>query len=189
LRLPHFKLSILSCMNGNSVLWTAIEASKEKVKSMLGQGHSVSTILSELVGLAESLHGPGSVASVLLLDNEGTLRNASSPNLPIDYLQAIDRIKPDPKVGTCAAAAATGEAVFTPDFFADEKWAELRQLPLGIGFNAAWSVPIKSVSGKVIGTFGAYFKNKRLPSLEEQRGLKILVQAAAVALEAQAFKN
>jgi hypothetical protein len=53
---------------------------------------------------------PGGVAvcSILVLDKEGLLRNAASPNLPADYLAAIDRLKPNADVGTCSAAAATG---------------------------------------------------------------------------------
>jgi hypothetical protein len=39
-------------------------------------------------------HG-SAVCSVLLLDDEGLLRNGASPGLPADYLAAIDRLKPD----------------------------------------------------------------------------------------------
>lgn len=80
---------------------------------------------------------PWSDGLYLVLDEEGLLRNAASPDLPLDYLNAIDRLKPDAKVGTCAAAAATGCVVITPDFRADDKWAELRHLPLSLGFVGA----------------------------------------------------
>jgi hypothetical protein len=99
-----------------------------------------------------------------VLDADGLLRNGASPNLPRDYLDAIDRLKPDPMVGTCAAAAATGAVVVTPDFLADGKWAELRHLPLALGFVGAWSMPIKSPrDGRVIGTFGTYYRDVRQP--------------------------
>ena len=61
------------------------------------------------------------------MDQDGLLRNGASPNLPSDYLQAIDGLKPNPMEGTCAAAAATGCVVITQDFCDDDKWAELRQ--------------------------------------------------------------
>jgi hypothetical protein len=63
---------------------------------------------------------------VLLLDSEGLLRNCASPGLPPDYLAAIDRLKPDPAVGTCAAAAATGKVVITPSLLSDAGWPEER---------------------------------------------------------------
>src|SRR6185436_19171548 len=98
-------------------------------------------ILGCLVAAAERVSGPDTAVSVLVLDQHGLLRNGASPNLPDDYLQAIDGLKPHPGVGTCAAAAATGAVVITPSFLADGKWAELRHLPLAIGFVGAWSMP------------------------------------------------
>src|SRR6478672_1326187 len=120
-------------------------------------------ILTYLASAAEAAAGNGTAASILLLDENGLLRNAASPKLPEDYLKAIDGLKPDPNVGTCAAAAATGNIVFTPSFYADNKWAELRHLPTSLGFVGAWSYPIKS-NDKVLGTFGTYFNKQRKPS-------------------------
>jgi GAF domain-containing protein len=97
-------------------------------------------------------------------------------------LDAIDRLKPDARVGTCAAAAATGTAVFTPSFSADDKWAELRHLPNSLGFIGAWSMPIKSSEGKVLGTFGTYYRECRTPTADERQGVELLATAAALAL-------
>jgi GAF domain-containing protein len=121
------------------------------------------------------------VASILVLDREGLLRNGASPNLPADYLDVIDRLQPNADLGTCAAAAATGELVFTPDFQEDGKWAELRHLPLAIGFRGAWSMPVKAQEGRVVGTFGTHFRDKRLPSAEE---IAIVTRLAPVAAQA-----
>jgi GAF domain-containing protein len=72
--------------------------------------------------------------------------------------------------------------VVTPDFRADDKWAELRHLPLSLGFAGAWSLPIKSADGTVLGTFGTYYRERRPPTPEEVRGVEQLAAAAAVAL-------
>lgn len=149
---------------------------------MLNTNASQSEILTRLVAEAESLAGTGSVASILVLDRSGLLRNGASPNLPADYLGAIDRLKPNAGVGTCAAAAATGIMVITPDFCADDKWAELRHLPLALGFVGAWSMPIKNPKGAVLGTFGTYFRKKRTPSPYEIRSVELLAAAAALAI-------
>lgn len=137
-------------------------------------------ILGFLVSAAEKASGPDSVVSILLLDDNGLLRNGSSPKLPVDYLKAIDGIKPHPNVGTCAAAAATGQPVITTSFYADNKWAELRHLPTAIGFVGAWSMPIKTEEDKVVGTFGTYFRRQREPSAEEMKGVALLASAAAM---------
>jgi GAF domain-containing protein len=159
-----------------------IEQATEYVRHMLGTGTPRREILNRLVTAAEVLAGNGAVVSILVVDEEGLLRNGASPNLPADYLDAIDRLKPDPLLGTCAVAAATGTVVITPDFRADEKWGELRHLPLALGFVGAWSMPIKSAAGLVLGTFGTYFREHRSPRPDEQQGVALLSAAAALAL-------
>jgi hypothetical protein len=155
----------------------------EKVKHLLESGTSRHEILTYLATAGEVLAGPGTAVSILVIDQDGLLRNGASPNLPADYLMAIDRLKPNPDLGTCASAAATGSVVLTPDFRADDKWAELRHLPLALGFIGAWSMPIKSTEGEVLGTFGTYFREARLPSAQERSGVEALANAAAWVLE------
>ena len=153
---------------------------------MIADGTPLRAILSHLATTAEALSGSTTVASILLLDGEGLLRNGASPNLPADYLDKIDRLKPDPGVGTCAAAAATGEIVLTPSFYADQRWSELRQLPLALGFLGAWSMPIKRADGRVRGTFATYFREHREPTAYERESVAMLGAAAARAIEARA---
>lgn len=157
--------------------------SVDQVRQLLEEGRPTPEILAYLTAAGEVLAGPGTVVSIMVIDEEGLLRNGASPNLPADYLAAIDRLRPDPNVGTCASAAATGNVVFTPDFHADDKWAELRNLPLALGFKGAWSMPIKSSDGTVLGTFGTYYRENRIPSAAEQDGVERLANAAALVLE------
>jgi len=154
----------------------------ETVRRLIDLGTPRCEALTCLATAGETLAGPGSVVSILVVDQEGLLRNGVSPNLPADYLAAIDRLKPDANFGTCSAAAATGCPIMTPDFLADEKWAELRHLPLALGFAGAWSMPIKSDSGTVLGTFGTYFIDRRHPSPDEFRGVELLASTAALVL-------
>ena len=161
-----------------------IRNASDHVCQMLEAGVSRFEILTRLAVAGESLAGPGSVVSILVLDNDGLLRNGASPNLPADYLAAIDRLKPKIDLGTCASAAATGLMVITRDFYADDKWAELRHLPIALGFAGAWSMPIKSADGRVLGTFGTYFRQTRGPTPAELKGVTHLAHAAAIALDA-----
>jgi GAF domain-containing protein len=149
---------------------------------MIEEGAPRREILTRLAAAAEMAAGAGAVASILVLDTQGLLRNGASPNLPADYLDAIDRLKPTAGVGTCAAAAATGEVVITPDFHADAKWGELRHLPVALGFVGAWSMPIKSSQGRVLGTFGTYYRERREPTASEREAVRILASAAALVI-------
>jgi GAF domain-containing protein len=163
----------------NDVIMRIVDAAVQNAMQMLENGAPQNKILAGLVATAEQVAGGGAVSSILLLDKEGLLRNGASPQLPHDYLTAIDGLRPHPKVGTCAAAAATGSMVVTLDFMADDKWAELRHLPTALGFIGAWSLPIKNAEGKVLGTFGTYFREKRKPSLAEITGIEQLAKAVA----------
>lgn len=158
----------------------------ERARQMLEAGESRDQILAMLASAAENVSGRGAVCSILVLDGDGLLRNGASPNLPADYLVSIDRLKPDPQVGTCSAAAATGAVVVTCDFLSDDKWTELRHLPLALGFVGAWSMPIKSVEGKVLGTLGTYFRERRSPVPEEVECIELLANAAGLVLGKQA---
>lgn len=158
-----------------------VAQSLRQARRMLLQDLPRRDVLAHLTATVESL-APGCTASILVLDGAGLLRNGASPNLPADYLDAIDRLKPDPRVGTCAAAAATGEIVVTPDFHADARWAELRHLPMALGFRGAWSMPIKAGDRRVLGTFGTYFRECREPTAQERQLVALLVPLAAEAI-------
>lgn len=162
---------------------TYLDSIVNKAEKMLLEGYPQHKILDHIVKGAEQIEGKGAVVSILLLDSEGLLRNGSSPQLPYDYLTAIDGIKPNKNVGTCASAAASGEMVTTIDFMSDEKWSELRHLPLALGFKAAWSMPIKDSKGEVIGTFGTYFRTNRQPSEDEIEAISLLTKTVAHILE------
>lgn len=156
-----------------------IEKAKLVALSMFEEGVPQHIILANLIAAAEGVAGDDAVSSILLLDKTGLLRNGCSPKLPYDYLTAIDGLKPNALLGTCAAAAATGTMVITKDFKSDDKWAELRHLPLALGFQGAWSMPIKTPEGKVLGTFGTYFRVQREPSSEEIEAVRCLANVAA----------
>ena len=161
-----------------------VEATLREVRQMSEDGIPQHKILEHLALSAEQLAPTQAVCSILLVDKNGLLRNGASPKLPYDYLTAIDGLKPDPKVGTCAVAAATGEMVITKDFCADNKWAELRHLPLALGFAGAWSMPIKDPQGRVLGTFGPYYREKRTPADAEIDAVRNFADAAAAILGA-----
>jgi hypothetical protein len=43
-------------------------------------------------------------------------------------------------------------------------------------------MPIKSSEGKVLGTFGTYYRECRTPTADERQGVELLATAAALAL-------
>ena len=158
-------------------------AAQRRAREMSDSVAPIGEILAHLCRAAEALSRNTTVASILVLDADKRLRNGASPGLPPDYLAAIDGLRPDADLGTCAAAAATGEVVTTPSFLADRRWAELKHLPLALGFRGAWSQPIKGKDGDILGTFGTYYREQRSPDGEEREAIAILARSAALAIE------
>jgi len=159
-----------------------LDAQKHALE-MVVKGEPLRDVLHFLTSVVEEQSAHAVIASILLLDDDGRLRNGAAPSLPADYMQAIDGLKAQPALGTCSAAAATARVVITHDFATDPGWATLKALPLALGLVAAWSQPIVDRRGRVLGTFGTYFRERRGPSAAERQIVEILSHTAALAIE------
>ncbi|MES2439982.1 MAG: GAF domain-containing protein [Verrucomicrobiota bacterium] len=151
------------------------------------RGESLDEILLAIVGVVEDQSSTRSVAAIMLLDRENQcLRNAASRQLPIAYLESVDGIRADADTGTCAAAAALNQPVFSPDLATDPRWEGLAHLPADLGLKAAWSTPVRGSDGGVLGTIGTYFPEARLPEEREIRIANIMAETAALVIEKMA---
>lgn len=159
-----------------------LEAQKQSLE-MLVSGAPLTEVLGYLTSVVEEQAERKAIASILLLDDEGRLHNGASPSQPDAYLSAIDGMKAEPNLGTCSAAAARAEVIITPDIEADRNWQSINELPLSLGLRAAWSMPIKARDGRVLGTFGTYFRECREPTAWERQVVEILARTAALAIE------
>ena len=163
---------------------TSLLARQRMAFEMIDRGEPLRDTLSLLCHIVEAEAKSLVRAAILLVDGTGTkLHTAAAPGLPDHYNQAVDGIGIDASVGTCAAAAALGRPVFTPDIAADAGWIGLSHLPLGLGLQAAWSMPIVARDGRTLGTFGTYFSERRPPTDHEQDLVAILARTAAEAIE------
>ncbi|HYM27892.1 MAG TPA: ATP-binding protein [Steroidobacteraceae bacterium] len=159
---------------------------QKRVLEMMVQNRPLAEVLSALCLVAEELAPRPARAAILLVDHDGRhLITGAAPSLPASYSRAVDGIAISPSVGTCAAAAARREIVVTADIATDPAWQAYAQLPLELGLRAAWSMPILSATGVVLGTFGTYFPHKREPSTEEVSLVEVLARTAALAIERQ----
>ena len=163
---------------------STLAARRALALEMIEGGAPLADVLTLLCHIVEA-EAPSLVrAAILLVDPVAyCLRTGAAPGLPGRYNDAVDGIGIAPDVGTCAAAAARGETVVTPDIASDPAWSGLSHLPLGLGLLAAWSMPIKGPDGRVLGTFGTYFSEARSPSAFERELVAELTLIAAVAIE------
>ncbi len=154
---------------------------QNKALELLLTGSPLSEVLSALAGVVEDQSDSKVFAAIRILDEDrGSLVTVAAPSLPPNYIAAMDRIEP---AAAYAPAAATQEMACTPDLATTDSWNDQKRWPLSIGIEAAWSMPIRALDGRVLGIFGLYFREERAPSEREMRILEGLGRIAALAIE------
>jgi PAS domain S-box-containing protein len=162
----------------------AVFSGQNRALELLVARRPLTAIFDALVKTLESNLEDRGVGTILILDPDGKrLRHGAAPSLPESYNAAIDGIAIGPDLGTCCAAASRNEAVVSVDIENDPAWRDFRAIPLGLGLRAAWSMPIRSSTGRVLGTFGTYFSECRAPTALERELVGVLAKTAAVAIE------
>jgi diguanylate cyclase (GGDEF)-like protein/PAS domain S-box-containing protein len=154
--------------------------------AMLSQISAGLPLAASLSAVVEGIEraSPGMQCSVLLLDADGKrLTTAAAPSLPAAYCAAIDGLEIGPEVGSCGTAAHTGQLVVVGDIAGDPKWTAFRELALSHGLQACWSVPIKGSSGRVLGTFAAYYRSPRAQAPYELQLMDTATRLAGIAIE------
>jgi len=158
------------------------EAVLDALKMML-IGASLNEVLTSLARLIEA-HSEGMLCSIFLLDEDGLhLRYGVAADLPQAYRAATDGVCIGPYVGSCGAAAYLGQPVFVSDMVSHPNWANFRSVVLQSGLRAAWSTPIMSQDGKVLGTFCMYYREVRHPGTDDIQLIDYASRIAAIAIE------
>ncbi len=144
---------------------------------LLGES-PLKSVLHAIVRLTEEKKF-GSKGSILLLSTDGKrLLKAAAPSISEHYNNAIHGIEIGPKVGSCGAAAFSGERVIVEDIATHENWTPFRELPLSVGLKSCWSEPILGADGRVLGTFAIYYSEIKSPSAAD---LELISEAALLA--------
>ena len=145
---------------------------------LIAEEASTATVLDVIARFAER-QGQGMLCSILLLSPDGKrLLHGAAPSLPTSYTEAIDGVAIGPDVGSCGAAAFTGQLEIAADVMTHPNWRPWRALAEQVGVRACWSQPILSADNVVLGTFALY---RREPSAPTARDLQLIRQSASLA--------
>jgi diguanylate cyclase (GGDEF)-like protein len=158
-------------------------ASHNRLHELIARAAPLREVLSELV-LGVERYEPSVMGCVVLLDRESnTLHPGAGPSLPAHYFASIDGVVIGPKVGTCGAAAWSGQLTVTEDMATDPKWAPIRDFAIDAGLRHCWSMPIKAADGEVLGTFALYGPRPRSPLPEHLTLMGDGARLAGIAIE------
>ena len=164
------------------------EAVLDALKMML-IGASLNEVLTSITRLIEA-HSEGMLCSIFLLDEDGLhLRYGVTANLPQAYRAATDGTCIGPNVGSCGAAAYLRQPVFVSDILSHPNWTNFRSVVLQSGLRAAWSTPIMSHDGKVLGTFCMYYREVRHPETNDIQLIDYASRIAGIAIERERSRS
>jgi PAS domain S-box-containing protein len=130
---------------------------------------------------------------VCLMDGEW-LSPCAGPHVPATFKAAITPWRIGPDRASCGAAAFTKQRVIVPNISKDPRWPDdARDLTLSHCFSAAWSEPLISQDGEVLGTFAMYYPEPRTPQSGDFELITAAGHIALIAIELErshrALKN
>ena len=161
-------------------------AAKKRTLEMIADGASLNEILNDLCSSIDVEASPV-ISSVLLMDPDGgRLWHTAGTLVPLDWLPVISPLTISPHAGCCGAAAFSKERVIVADVATDINWLdEHRDLAIKNGIRAAWSEPILTKDGEVLGTFALYSSEPRTPTDGEIELIEGAGHIALIAIERQ----
>ena len=155
-------------------------AAEKRTLEMMANGANLSEVLNDLCASIDA-HSPPVTSMVCLMDPERKqLLPGAGPRVPAAFTSAITPWSIGPNRGSCGTAAFTKQRVIIPDISNDPRWPdEAREFALEHGFCAAWSEPLISKDGEVLGTFCLSYAEPRIPN---RRDLELIEAASHIAL-------
>lgn len=155
---------------------------QKKLFEMMATHHDLGAILDAVVELIES-QSSGIRCSVLRVE-DGKLKHAAAPSLPVEYQKAVDGLSIGPQVGACGAAAYHNRKTYSNDIANDPNWAVVKDLARSLNLRACWSTPIPDSDGQsVLGTFAIYSSSPGPPSPRQESLFELATHLGTIAFE------
>ena len=161
-------------------------AAEKRTLEMIADGASLKEILDDLCHSIDVVVSPV-ISTVLLMDADGErLWHTAGTLVPREWLPVVSPLRIFPHAGCCGAAAFMKERVIVADIATDINWLdEYRDLAIKNGIRAAWSEPILTKDGEVLGTFALYSSESRIPTDAEIELIEGARHIALIAIERQ----
>jgi PAS domain S-box-containing protein len=153
---------------------------QQNVFDLIATGAQLPDILGRLASGVEALLGEGLVT--ILVAEDGVLRYGAAPSVAPAYVAATDGFPIVPNLGSCLAAAASGETVIVEDIASHPYWAGSAHLATSHGLQACWSMPVLSADRDVLGTFAVYYTRPATPPEAARQLVAAATAVAAVAI-------
>ncbi len=162
-------------------------AGQKKLRGKISEGESLQEVLTHFCHMIEE-KSPGMWCSILL-QNGARLSHMVAPSLPADFIRELDGIEIGLQSGSCGAAAYERETVIVSNIACDHRWKRYQKIALEHGLRACWSVPVFASTGKVLGTFGLYFSEPRIPDAVTHGLVEVYAHLVGAAIECSCLEE
>src|SRR5579862_4889114 len=160
-----------------------LRVAEKRTLELIADGASLSDVLN---GLCAAIDDHASATSfVCLLDSGGNqLLPIAGPNVPSAFMTGPWPIGPNR--GSCGTAVFLKQRVIIQDVANDPRWPdEARSLALEHRICAAWSEPLISKSGDVLGSLCLSYSEPRTPNDRDLELIEAAGHIARIAIERQ----
>ena len=167
----------------------AIASGERRVFEKIAANAPLTAVLEAICELIQRAT-PESCCAINLLDREKqALSVGVAPNLPREFVQAMDYAPVGIRFGSCSAAVYLSRLVTVADIETDALWEHRRVAARQAGFRSAWSAPIVASDGQVVGTFAVYRRHVGIPLSRDHELMVRMAQIAGIAIERRAAED
>lgn len=157
------------------------EQSRLKTLERVASDAPLEELLTSVVRFVEESI-PGSLCSILLIDNSGTkLHHGAAPSFPSAFNEAMDGLQIIKGNGSCGTAAFLRQRVVIEDLEEHPWW---RDFPAArdAGLRSCWSDPVFAANGTLLGTIAVYRREPLAPSEDDLQLLESAAHLAGIAI-------
>ncbi len=167
----------------------AIASGERRVFEKIAANAPLTAALAAICELIQRAIPDSSCAINLLDRDKQALSLGVAPNLPREFVQAMDYAPIGIRFGSCSAAVYLSRLVTVADIETDALWEFRREAARQAGIRSAWSAPIVASDGQVVGTFAVYRRQAGIPLSRDHELMMRMAQIAGIAIERRAAED
>jgi|GEM_PF-1801645 len=162
---------------------TNSHTSRNVILDMLAHEKPINSIFEHIINDIESKFGDIAGAVLLTDHNNRRFVEVIAPKLADNFHQALTELEIGERVISCGSAAYLNKMVIVEDVTTHPYWIDFKNISWNNNIRSAWSNPIHSASGELLGCFDIYSKivNPASPALV--LALKEAATLTALAIE------
>lgn len=161
----------------------AVALAHGRLLEMVADNTPLPKLFAQLVDTLESM-AVGMRVAIMTLAGEGQhLQIEAAPSMPDVFRSVLEGLPLGEGVASCGTAVARKSQVLVEDTQADPLWAKYRDVAAEAGLRAAWSTPILSSSGELLGLIALYGCQPAMPSAYHQLVIGMATRISGLAIE------